>query len=208
MARLLSSLVALVVAVGCGVSSEGGARSPSTGAVETSPQPPVESTDFPGPPRILLTSAAGTQEAAAGSFCVADPAHGVNTCGDAGPVYPVELTVVRPGDEVSVALDGASVVRAENCHSETGKGACIGEITIRPLGCERTTRVVPLTVGTGTRFALDVAPGGYEVDVFAYFAAEDRRTGDVSGSLGVLVDEQRPLEVLAASAEHRVCADG
>jgi hypothetical protein len=123
-------------------------------------------------------------------------------------VHPAELTVVRPGDEVSVTLDGASVVRAENCHSETGKSACIGEITIRPLGCERTTRVVPLTVGTGTRFALDVAPRAYEVDVFAYFAAEDHRTGDVSGSLGVLVDEQRRVEVVAASAEHRVCPEG
>ena len=208
MARLPGLVVVLVLAVGCGSVEQTGPGAPSTERAETLGSPSVKSEEPAGPPHIVLTSTSGRQEAVAGSFCVDDPARGVGTCGDSGPVHPSQLTVAPPGNELSIALEGAVVVQAEGCHSDAGRSACIGTVTIRPLGCGRTAAVLPLRRGPETRFRVDLPPGAYELDVFAYFEANDGRSGDVSGTLGIVVDETRAPGIVPASSDLAVCRQG
>jgi hypothetical protein len=59
-------------------------------------------------------------------------------------------------------------------------------------------------VGKETAWRVHLEPGAYDLDVFANFGAPDGRTGDVSGSLGVLVDDKAPLEVVRRGS-HPAC---
>jgi hypothetical protein len=143
------------------------------------------------PPEIVLRSSGGQQEAVAGSFCSSytEPAtgEGEGVCGDSGPVHPDAVTVAQRGDEVTLVFRGAEIVRPDGCHGDDDQG-CIGFIHVRPLGCEnREVDRVPLALGPETAWRIDLASGAYELDVFGYFESSDGATGDVSGSLGLLV---------------------
>jgi hypothetical protein len=96
-------------------------------------------------------------------------------------------------------------VRAAACHGSDEQD-CIGTIAVRPLGCDdRLLATIPLVPGTETRWTVDLDAGGYELDVFAYFETNDGLTGDVSGSLGLLVAADRPTDVIPVGADHAVC---
>ena len=60
-------------------------------------------------------------------------------------------------------------------------------------------RSVPLSAPS-TRWRVRLRPGAYEVEVFARFETADGRTGDTSGSLGILVDRKRRLAIVPLSA--------
>jgi hypothetical protein len=203
--RLVLALLALagsLAAAGCGANSE------TSGVGTPTASTPVEQVDTSAaveggrmtPPPIVLESEAGRQTAVRGSYCVeytneaAGEASG--TCADSGPITPAQLSTVRRGEEVRIALEGADVIRSEGC-SGADEQSCIGSVAVHPLACEsKTVAEIPLAVGSETTWRVHLEPGAYELEVFANFGAPDGRSGDVSGSLGVLVDDTAPLEVV------------
>ena len=195
--RPVLSLLALALALaGCGAAEQqrGGAAA-STSQASNTESPP-----------IVLESAAGRQDAVPGSSCVSS-GDGVIGCGYAGRFSPESLSTVRPGEEIRILLEDADVVRSDGCMDDEHEGECIGTAVVRPLGCkERTVARILLAPGPVTTWNVELAPGAYEIDVFAYFVAADGRGGDVSGWLGLLVDETAPLEIVPAP-EHDCLAD-
>jgi hypothetical protein len=187
-------VLALVLA-GCGSTAERTGVPASSGEasvpVETSgPTTSIDESKLK-PPGIVLRSSVGEQKAVQGSFCVEylDPGSGQGSgvCGDSPAVHPTAITVALAGDEVTLVFSGADVVRPSDCHSEEEQG-CIGYVYVKPLGCEDPEiERVPLALGPETRWTIDLKRGAYELDVFGYFERSDGATGDVSGSLGLLV---------------------
>jgi hypothetical protein len=151
------------------------------------------------PPPILLVSAAGKQIAAEGSSCVqyTDPTTGQGTgvCADvAGPSHPDSLSIVHPGEGLVILLADGYVTDE-------------GSVSVQPLGCsENVIREFDLALGmSGTHTRVDLDPGAYQLDVFARFQTNDGRSGDVSGTIGLLVDPDRAQKVIPADARFDVC---
>jgi hypothetical protein len=177
--RLLLFCLAVPALAGCGAATT---VPGSSGEMPTIAQPTVSTeVDAPDlkPPPIFLVSAAGKQQATAGSSCVdyvdPDTGEGAGACGDTGPVFPKAMTVVQPGDNVGLTVPGATLEDDS-------------EVTIRPLGCkDRETKTLALPESGELHWAIDLEPGAYQLDAFARFEASNGLKGDVSGSLGLLV---------------------
>ncbi len=71
--------------------------------------------------------------------------------------------------------------------------------SIRVLGRERSISSFRIP-GPRKRWRVRLRPGAYEVEVFGRFHMPDGRTGDTSGSLGVLVARDRALRLLPLGA--------
>jgi len=127
-----------------------------------------------GPPAIVLTSQAGIQVAARGSFC--GPSNGAVLCVDTREPHPTELTVARPGETVSIRVVGRRVVGGS-------------EVAVKPYGCgQEAVETLRLEPGDEpTAWEVDLAPGAYELHVFARYAYGGAGRGDVSGALGLRV---------------------
>jgi len=210
--RLLLLFVAGLILAGCGAAQDvarplGSSQQGSTGSVSTS--------DPMNAPAILLKSQYGNQEAVSGSACVfsldPDSGEGEGSCGDTGPIHPKAVTGVAAGDEVAFAFVGAKVVPAGGCEG-ADEQVCIGSISVKPLGCElREVESVALVPGPETPWIVDLKPGAYELDVFAYFETDAGATGDVTGSLGLTVAGGKEWDALGVSAiepSMRVCSSG
>jgi hypothetical protein len=182
MRRLLLLALVLMGAVACGAEEtvEGGA--PASTAETEEPETPstlAEEPDEQRPPPLTLVSAAGTQTAVQGTFCVHGPTMGI--CADAaenGP--PKKLSVVRPGEPVQLVFEGAD--------------SATGDVSVFGLGCTKRLSSFELD-GATTRWTVDLEPGSYELEVFAVFETAST-SGDTSASLGLLVDDSAPLELL------------
>jgi len=195
--KLFAALLAGLALAGCGVATRdtavpassgptepSGVTATSSGAAETSSGVTETSTAPVRPPEIVLVSAAGKQIALPGSYCViaTDVSTGQSQglCADSTWPHPKRVSVVHPGDSVSVVLSDANVRHD-------------GAVTVLPLGCEHTVlKTISLTPGEqSTAFAVDLDPGAYELQVFAPFKAAASR-GDVSGALGLVVARNAP----------------
>jgi hypothetical protein len=198
--------IALVLA-GCGQAGD----SPGAEPVElvttvstmkdSDPEPDPESQ---GPPDILLVSEAGTQEGVVGSYCVDNPIAGYGACADGERPSAVRANVVRPGETITIALDGAAAVRSRGCHSRDY--SCIGEAQVLPAGCKSAgVARIFLERGSKTRWRANLMPGAYELEVFVYFEADDGRTGDVSAALGLVVDPDAEQAIVPMPAAAAVC---
>lgn len=181
--RAILLLVAVFLAAGCGEAETEPGGGGATGTVEEPTGSVPQDAGKPRmPPAIELVSEAGRQRAAPGSYCVDDPQAGVGECVDyEAPAGPEQLSVVRPGETVTIALVGSSAVE--------------GSASVRRLGCEEEVVSVPL--GPETRWEVDLEPGAYELQIFTTFEA-GTASGDTSGVLGLLVDATAPLEVRPA----------
>jgi hypothetical protein len=165
-------------------SGEGTASGPGEPATE-----PVDESDLQPPPIVLL-SEHGRQQAVRGSYCVdyVDEATGQGSgiCSDSAmPTYPDSVTSVAPGDRVTFVLPAAAF-----------KPDSV--VTVRPLGCtEHVVEEITLEPGTGKHpWKVDLKHGAYQLDVFARFQADDGRSGDVSGSLGLTVAGPKKWDAL------------
>jgi len=183
--RAILLLVAVFLAAGCGEAETEPGGGGAMGTVEEPTGSVPQDAGKPRmPPAIELVSEAGRQRAAPGSYCVDDPQAGVGECVDyEAPAGPEQLSVVRPGETVTIALVGSSAVE--------------GSASVRRLGCEEEVVSVPL--GPETRWEVDLEPGAYELQIFTTFEA-GTASGDTSGVLGLVVDETAPLEVRPAGA--------
>jgi hypothetical protein len=202
--RLVPLLLVALVAAGCGVSAEEsgapGSSEPMTSG-ETVPAVKTKGTfdeSRTKPPPVILVSRAGKQIAVQGSSCVqyTDPntGEGGGACADSGPIHPANLTVAQPGEHLDILLAGAY---------STGDGI----VTITRLGCTGT-KIEELDLATGmsgTHADVDLEPGAYELDLFTRFASDDGRQGDLSATLGLLVDPNRAPEIIPARAKFDVC---
>jgi hypothetical protein len=219
--RLAATIIGALLLAGCGSAAEQtGVPGSSTEATASgegiATTVPDADTDIDEstlkPPPIFLVSAQGKQRAVQGSYCVdfVDPGsgQGQGACADTGVIHPRAVTAVSRGDEVTFVFSGAKVVRPSGCHSDDEQG-CIGYVYVSPLGCEdRQIESVPLTLGSETRWRVDLEPGAYELGVFGYFESDAGATGDVSGSLGLTVagaKENDALGVLAVKPALQVC---
>jgi hypothetical protein len=132
------------------------------------------------PPTIELVSEAGVQQAVQGSYCINGPDSGECVEFEA-PAGPEQLSVVRPGEVVTIVVTPASAVE--------------GTASVRRRGCdEELTSVV---LHPETRWTVDLEPGAYELQIFTTFELGST-SGDTSGGLGLLVDADAPLEVRRA----------
>jgi hypothetical protein len=210
--RLPALLLAVVLLAGCG--SETGERAPAASTapeVQSGASLPFDEAEVTKPPPIVLLSAAGIQEAVKESSCVdyVDEAsgQGVGVCGDTPDLKPERLSLVRSGEETTILVEGADVIRPEGCVAEAEQD-CTGSASVRRLGCEEEIASIALALGPETRWRADLPPGTYELQVFAYFEAPDGRSGDVSGSLGLLVEATGPQKILPAPDELVACPEG
>jgi len=197
---VLSVLAVALFLAGCGT-EEAGVGGGSTQAADTEASPPVDDEEFKHPPAIFLESAAGRQRAVeGGTSCISwrDPSSDhvtVGMCSDGFDPAPLSLSTVRPGEEIRILLEEGEVVRSDSC-SEDDEQECIGTGHVHPLGCgKEDVAVIPFSLGPVTTWRAELAPGAYEVDYFINFVAPGRG-GDVSGALGLLVDEAAPLEIV------------
>ena len=151
------------------------------------------------PPPILLESRAGVQRAVQESYCVSEvrDTGGTGVCADTPDLRPRRLSVVRPGEVVSIALPGATIVRRDpTCHPRCAAGAAVFR-----LGRRKTLVGRFRLSGERTRWLVRLRPGAYEVEVFVgLFRTSDGRSGDTSGSLGILVSRTQPRRIVPAPA--------
>lgn len=138
-------------------------------------------------PPLVLESLAGRQEAVRGASCVANDDGGrVAVCSSGGAVHPGWLSVVHPGETVTVGLVGARLAGTS------------GVVRARPLGCPETEAAAFPFDHTRTAWKVALRPGAYELEVSVAFETADGRSGDVSGTLGLLVDPEREPGVVPA----------
>ena len=151
-------------------------------------------------PPILMHSKAGTQRAVQGSYCLWSD-H-VGFCGDVGvDILPRRLSVVRPGEPAEIRLrDARILLRSSGCRPA---GRCEAMVAVSRLGCHRTVARFDLKPSR-TTWRARLAPGAYELDVFVGNFTTGSASGDTSGSLGLLVNRNRPREIISARG-HAVC---
>jgi hypothetical protein len=194
---LLLALPLVLVASACGgappTASDSGAAPEATTRQKQKNLPDSS----PRAPKLVLESSAGSQTAVPGSSCITGEGFGV--CSDTGHPRPKQLSIVRPGEVITVSLEQSQVVRVEDCSGGRERD-CIGAIKVHPLGCEKLVAyTIALEPGKTTRWKVAVLPGAYELETFAYFESDDGRTsGDVSGAFGLYVDSSRSLDVVPA----------
>jgi hypothetical protein len=196
---LLLVLPLVLAATACGgaapTASDSGARPEATTKQKQQNLPDSS----PRVPKLVLESSAGSQEAVPGSSCVTGQGTGI--CSDTAYVHPKQLSIVRPGEVITISLEHAQIVRAEGCNGGRERD-CIGAIQVHPLGCEKLIAyTISLEPGKATRWKVAVPPGAYELETFAYFESDDGRTnGDASGTFGLYVDSSRSADVVPASS--------
>jgi hypothetical protein len=190
MPRLFALVACLATAV-----VVGGAADPAGSA----------SGETPTLPPILMQSKAGTQRAVQESYCLAyngENGTPVFGCGDVFMhLLPRRLSVVRPGERVQIRLREARILlRSPGCGPA---GRCEAAVAVSRLGCRRIVARFDLRPGR-TTWRARLAPGAYELDVFVGNFTTGSAGGDTSGSLGLLVDRNRPREIISARG-HTVC---
>jgi len=182
--------------------AETGGTEPAT-PTET-PEPSSSSTLKP--PSIVLESDGGRQKGSPGTYCLTrarEAGEGEGICVDSAFQHPEELSVVRPGENITISIAGADVVVPDGC---SPANECASPVTIHPLGCgpARTEARFELSRHS-TRWTVDLEPGAYELSVFAYFDDGAGTSGDLAGTVGLLVDPDRAPAVVPVDESLAVC---
>jgi hypothetical protein len=199
----------------------GGAPAAATGTgtetsafAETGGTEPATPTEMPEPapsptlkpPSIVLKSDGGRQKTSPGTYClsrVSETGEGEGICVDSAFQHPEELSVVHPGENVTISIAGADVIVPDGC---SPADECASPVTIHPLGCgpERSVSRFELSRHS-TRWTVDLEPGAYELSVFAYFDDGAGTSGDLAGTVGLLVDPDRKAAVVPVNESLAVC---
>jgi hypothetical protein len=180
----------------------GGEPAVTSGIPEPTPDPSIPELK---PPPIFLESDAGRQEAVQGGYCltrVNESGAGEGICTDTAFPHPDELSVVRPGDTITITLEGADIVVSTGC----SQASTCPIVTIYPLGCGPDRAVAEFElIGSTTAWKVELEPGAYELLVFLYFDDGAGTSGDVSGAVGLLVDREREPAIVPVEEGHAVC---
>jgi hypothetical protein len=155
------------------------------------------------PPPIVLVTAAGRQEAVQGSYCVtvvSESGEGQGACADASFVHPTQLSLVAPGEAVTIELSDAALSLPD-----ASSGAS-STVAVYPLGCGPDRAVADFELESASMsWAVELEPGAYELGVFAYFETGDGRSGDTYGVLGLLVDPGTGPAIVPVDKSLAVC---
>lgn len=145
------------------------------------------------PPPIVLASRAGRQMGVLLRYSIETDTGGYGA--EAPPAHPARVTIVRPGEEVSISMRAG--------------GPTQRLVVVRRLGCEQPALAsVVLDAGT-PRWRAPRRPGAYELEVTVpYFKPKRDATGSATWVLGLLVDATRTPAVVRASSELFVCSPG
>jgi len=200
--RRLSFLAVAFALAGCG-SAVDGTGVPASSGPDTQPAETMSGRTatlgeaMMKPPPILLVSETGKQTAVQGSYCITydNPASSVDQglCLDSAMVRPDTITVVHPGDRATILVPD-STLKEERI------------VTVRPLGCVgRETKMLRFPVTGQLHWQVDLDAGAYQLDVFVQFETDDGRSGDVLGTLGLLVGETDKRQIVPADAGLDVC---
>jgi hypothetical protein len=161
-----------------------------SGPGETTPSTVRTDANAPRPPDILFVSAAGKQFGVLGSYCLHTTGSGV--CADSAPPHPKQVSVVPTAEHLTFVLVDASFAGTPS-------------VTVRPLGCERK-EITTVDASSSEALALDLPPGDYQLDVFARFRdGAGGSAGDVSGSVGLVVDPQARAKIEPAPPGRTDC---
>ena len=171
MIRAFVLATCLLLAAGCGAQETRSGS--STAAVDEPPATSTSDEEERGqlPPQFGLVTLGGRQDAVQSTYCITGPTSG--TCADYaenGP--PEQLSVVAPGEKVELVFDGVAKVE--------------GTVTVFRLGCSHDLSSIEIDA-PGTVWQVDLEPGLYELELFAYFETATA-SGDTSASLGLEVD--------------------
>lgn len=130
------------------------------------------------PPVVTLVSKSPPQEAVWGSYCVSVE---WTLCADYPNVEPRWLSVVRPGERVTIVFEKTKSVT--------------GDVWVHKRGCEDDPpkRTFAITRAR-TRWTVPRSfRGRFELNLeAAEFRTVDGRAGDMSATLGILVSKTRP----------------
>ncbi|MET1010688.1 MAG: hypothetical protein ABWY96_11610 [Gaiellaceae bacterium] len=176
----------LLLAAGCGGRET---RSGSSTAADEPPSTSISESEQLPPPFALVTGG-GRQNAVQGSYCLALPE--VGKCADYMQLPPAELSIVAPGETVTLVLDGALTVD--------------GRVVVLPLGCSQKVSSVVVDA-PDTTWQVDLDPGLYELELFARFEAT-AKSGDTSASLGLQVDLAADAAIVPVPDPLPACPDG
>jgi len=193
--RLVGALLVSLLLAACGAET-GDVGVPASSALQE-PVPETSPAERPdtSPPPVVLVGGAGEQRATINSYCVVaergEWSKSAGICVDGTWPHPKRVSVVRPGEEVTV-LVGAHVQA--------------GSVSVLRLGCERDVfeRFRLARGEAATTWNVDLEPGAYELWVFARFAG-DTKTGDVSGGLGLVVSPDAGLTIDAGPPRRSNC---
>jgi hypothetical protein len=136
---------------------------------------------------ILLTSEVGTQDAAL-MPCVRFMTSENDwrpVCREGVPALrPSSLSVVRPGETITISFPGAQVENPSGCRETCGA------TLVQPLGCkDRPLDSFQLLDGDSTEWRVDLPPGRYELDVYAEVRTDEGRKVFTMGDFGLVVDD-------------------
>jgi hypothetical protein len=136
------------------------------------------------PPVIKLLSGSPAQRAVWGSFCVTVTDDHVHLCVDGVNPEPRWLSVVRPGERITLRF------------RQTLEAS--GDVFVYKRGCERAQpRWTFAITGPETRWRVPPwSRGRFELSLGATFATVDGRSGDTSAALGILSSKTRERGLL------------
>ena len=199
--RLIALLFVTLVLAACGSAAEetgapaSSGRESETASGEGTASAPGEPAPEPAdeaelkPPAIVLVYRGEKQEAVLGAYCVdyVDTAtgQGQGICSDGVAPFPESVTSVAPGDRVTFVFPEATFESKS-------------VVKVGPLGCtsEVLDKIVLTPGSTEHEWTVDLEHGAYQLDVFARFTADDGRSGDVSGALGLTVAGPKKWDAL------------
>ena len=154
------------------------------------------------PPDALLTTLVGVQSGIQGSYCGEFKETGCIRCVDR-EVGPEQVSVVRPGDDVTFSMPQGRLVEGENCSP-----ACPPKLRIQRVDCGRVVSEQERRVTEDRPWAVELEPGVY---VLVLESRVDRATsgwqGEMSAFFGLIVDETRERGIIGASAVAERCDD-
>ncbi len=195
-------LAVAVVLAGCGGSDDNRpAATPTNGGAATE-----DAKAALAPPEIYVVSAGARQRATPRSSCVMTVGQGRGE-GEAsceitrGRGRPRTVTLVNPGDEITIEAPGARIIRRPGCDDPR---ECGGRVVVRSLGCAR--KVTSFALGaSATRWRVGLPPGAYALEISIDFVTDEDLTGDASAVAGLLVSprERDPVVVRSRPAMAR-----
>jgi hypothetical protein len=126
-----------------------------------------------------LTSLAGEQSGAQGSYCVSNAADGCGSCVDRF-AEPQALSVLLPDDEITISMPDGTLVSGPLCQP-----ACPPTLRIQTLGCEEEYQTVPFD--EDQPLMLGLPEGSYAVWVDSHFEAPSGMAGQLHVGFGLVV---------------------
>jgi hypothetical protein len=151
------------------------------------------------PPAIVLSTSAGDQTGAQGSFCSNDDHRHCGVCADSARLVAKHFTIVHTGDQVTFSMPDGDLVTPgpDQCQP-----ACPPQIRVTSL-CDDT--VVSRDLTEDEAWTVDLEAGVYQLDADAFFSS-DALHGQTDQTFGLIVDDARDRGIVQPGAPGSTCS--